>query len=287
MPLTVDGSMNGGFDLAGWRAAVERYHAALSHMEGVLALVVAGSGADPALLDRWSDVDLVVVVADAAMARFSGASDWLAPMGEVYAQDSSSEPSRLTVRVCFTDLHRVDFIVVPASRLDTFAAAPGPLQRGARVLIDRTDGALGAALGRVPRAPSDADRLAVDDSRDAGAEAQEAFRRLEREFRWNGVLAAVKVGRGDLLIGGHLALEMAQSCLVLAMLLRDRALGTRHHRHGDGIAPPLRLPPALTAEGVADMIVAATACWAQLSAQWDPAYVFPKAPLLALLDRHI
>ena len=275
IPLTVDGSTNGGFDIADWRAGLERCREALSGVPEVAALVVAGSGADDALVDGWSDLDLIVVVADAAMERFTRGLQWLAPIGEVYAWDASSAPDRQTVRVCFADLRRVDFLVVPESRFAAFASAPGPLQGGARVVLDRTDGALAQALRWVP----------AEGAGDAADTGEEAFRRMEREFRWNGVLSAVKVGRGDLLIGAHLALEMAQSCLVLGMLLRDRALGTRHHRHGDRVALPLRLPPVLTSEGVIDLIVTAVQNWETLAAQWEPGYVFPKAPLLALLGR--
>ena len=258
----------------GWGQVLERCQRALSALPEVRALVVTGSGATGADMDRWSDLDLVVVTADAAAGGFASAVEWLAPIGEVYALDTSVGPDRETVRVCFTNLRRVDFLFVRQSALAVFAAAPGPLQAGARVLLDRTGGALGEALRGVPGAASP----------DPDA-AEDAFRSLERGFRWNGVLAAAKVGRGDLLIGAHLALEMAQACLVLGMLLRDRALGTRHHRRGDGAVPPLRLPSELTAEGVADLIAASCACWEALGVEWDPAYVFPKAPMLALLGR--
>lgn len=52
------------------------------------------------------------------------------------------------------------------------------------------------------------------------------------EVRFIAAQAVVKYGRGDLLIGSHLTLELAQLCLVEAMLLRDRAEGTTSHRFG-------------------------------------------------------
>jgi len=45
-------------------------------------------------------------------------------------------------------------------------------------------------------------------------------------------VAAVKLGRRDLLIGAHLALEVVRNTLVLGMLLRDRDTGVSAHRHG-------------------------------------------------------
>ncbi|TNM64534.1 hypothetical protein FHN55_13495 [Streptomyces sp. NP160] len=52
------------------------------------------------------------------------------------------------------------------------------------------------------------------------------------EFRQAAALAVVKLARNDLLIGMHLALGLVQRCLVQAMVLRDRQLGTASHRVG-------------------------------------------------------
>ena len=66
-------------------------------------------------------------------------------------------------------------------------------------------------------------------------------------------LAVTKLGRGDRLIGTHLVLEILQTCLVQAMLLRDREEETTVHRVGgprDGlkaeIARLARLPLSVT-----------------------------------------
>lgn len=269
--------MDGADPVAAWRNTLHRCCAILSSLAGVRGLIVVGSGASGAALDCWSDLDLVVLLADGNTGQFFPALEWLSAFGDVYALDTSSGPDHNTVRACFTDLARVDFILVSESRLGDFSAAPGPLQGGVRVVLDRTGGALAEALRRVPTASA----------ADSEGSAEDAFRQLERQFRWNGVLAATKLGRGDLLIGGHLALEMVQACLVLGMLIRDRAAGTRHHRRGDGIAPGISLPPALSAEGVGDLIAGAAEYWRALAAEWDPAYVFPTAPLLALLGRGV
>lgn len=52
------------------------------------------------------------------------------------------------------------------------------------------------------------------------------------EVRFVAAQAVVKYARGDRLIGSHLTLELAQLCLVQAMLLRDRDEGTTSHRFG-------------------------------------------------------
>jgi hypothetical protein len=46
------------------------------------------------------------------------------------------------------------------------------------------------------------------------------------------MLTTSKVMRNDLLIATHLALELMQDTCVLEMMLRDRELGTSHHREG-------------------------------------------------------
>lgn|GEM_PF-870466 len=241
----------------------------------VRAVVVAGSGADVAALDRWSDLDVVVVVSDAAVSRFFPETAWLLPLGRIYAVDRSSGPDRSVLRICFADLRRLDVLLVPESALPAFTAADGPLQGGARVVLDRT-GRMAEVLRQVtPGAPP------------APADADVAFRRMEDEFRWAGVVAAAKVGRGDLLIGAHLALEMAQHCLVLGMLLRDRATGTRHHRFGGPMpaaALGLRLPESLSGTGIVALMRSSVAAWTDLARRWDPEHHFDAGPLLALCD---
>jgi hypothetical protein len=97
------------------------------------------------------------------------------------------------------------------------------------------------------------------------------------------------VARGDLLIALHLALEMVQDCCVLGMLLRDRAEGTAHHRHG-GIGndrvrelEATRFP--YTAAGILDMIEQAAVVHDDLASRWAGRLVQQRAPLLAWIDR--
>ena len=54
----------------------------------------------------------------------------------------------------------------------------------------------------------------------------------DNDIRFVAAVAAMKLGRGDHLIGLHLTLDLMRSCLVLAMQLRDRDAGTTVHRFG-------------------------------------------------------
>ncbi|MDH4180287.1 MAG: aminoglycoside 6-adenylyltransferase, partial [Armatimonadota bacterium] len=76
-----------------WQAdAIDVLTAHLEKDEGVKALLLIGSCADPDVeLDLWSDVDIVVVVEDRALARFHPALDWLRVLGEPYAFDPSQQ----------------------------------------------------------------------------------------------------------------------------------------------------------------------------------------------------
>lgn len=51
-------------------------------------------------------------------------------------------------------------------------------------------------------------------------------------FLFEAVLAVAKIARDDLLIGGHLVLNLERRVLEQAMMLRDRDLGTTIHHHG-------------------------------------------------------
>jgi hypothetical protein len=55
---------------------------------------------------------------------------------------------------------------------------------------------------------------------------------LRNEFLFESIKTITKIGRDDLLIGGHLVLGLEQKVLVLAMILRDRHFQTTVHRRG-------------------------------------------------------
>lgn len=52
------------------------------------------------------------------------------------------------------------------------------------------------------------------------------------QFWFKASVAVTKVMRNDLLIGAHLALDLARDCLVFGMILRDVDAGDTVHRHG-------------------------------------------------------
>ena len=150
------------------------------------------------------------------------------------------------------------------------------LWAGHRVLFSRSP-ELGAALARgLPRpaySPPRPERLGEMASR----------------FWFAASVAVYKVVRGDLLIASHLALELQQDCLVLAMMLRDRDAGTTHHPKGGQDEELLRYlllaPPPPSPAGLLDVIEHSARAYDELCAEWSPAHAERREPLLRMIRR--
>jgi hypothetical protein len=191
----------------------------------VVGLCLAGSWAqEGAAPDAWSDLDFVVVVTDHALPRLSSGADWLASLGDVYCRALSDDGWLNSVRCYYRDGRRVDCTIVRESLLDRVGEWPyNPFAYGARKLFSRSpllDGVMERRFRR-PEAP--------------GAFEEQA-RSISDRFWFDGMLAAQKVARGDLLVAFHLALDLIRDCCVLAMMLRDKHTGTNHHRFGGEIS---------------------------------------------------
>jgi hypothetical protein len=105
---------------------------------------------------------------------------------------------------------------------------------------------------------------------------------LENDFRFEAFHAASKLARNDLLIGMHLTLELERKALVVAMLLRDRDLGTDTHRFGglhNGAVDLLATGGTDVASLIRRIHQASTAFGA-LAVQLDPAWVPDWEPLI-------
>lgn len=167
-------------------------------MDAIAEMWVFGSAAEPRLLDRWSDVDVGLVLnADVDLNPLITAA------GDVWVNESSTDDTGATHRLMFTDGQRLDLVVSDHAHLADRAGRQLELpDRGTRP---------GHGQGSLTLPLLNAD---------------------VRQARFLAALATVKIGRGDLLIGTHLALELARLCLVQAMILRDRDEGRTSHRFG-------------------------------------------------------
>lgn len=162
---------------------------------------------------------------------------WLSGLGMVWAYEVAGN----TTRVVLADGRRIDLVVVPDE-----AAIPGTARK--RIELPPPGDAPPAFVEEVPA--------------------------LVNEFRFLAAQAVVKVARRDLLIATHLALELPRRCLVLAMMLRDRDVGTTSHRFGgprNGLADRA-LAIAAQSEGALAVVTKARDLFDELAAECWPTY---------------
>ena len=163
---------------------------------GVTGSVATGT------VDGLSDLDLIAV----ADALPDGAGDltMLSAAGPVWSIDRQRGQGERTLRVVYRDGRRVDLLL-----RTTASGLPDPV-----LWLDPV-----AAPPDVPPSPT-------------LTEVPDPARPEVLAVRHVAALAAAKAGRRDLLIGGHLCLEVARLALVFSMQARDQEEGRSHHHHG-------------------------------------------------------
>ncbi|MDX9972158.1 MAG: hypothetical protein RBU21_04105 [FCB group bacterium] len=241
----------------------------------VLGLAVIGScaGADDAI-DAWSDVDFVVLVKDPDFEGFLQ-GDWLLDIGRLYCCARSRNERFNTVRAYYENGRRYDFLIASSAQWARCSEwNPNPVCRAVRCLFSHVPGFPGMVAADVPpMSPFPLQELTG----------------LAEQFRFKGMMAAGKVARNDLLVALHLALDMFRDCCVLAMLLRDRELGSNHHRRGDGLNPLHELLREQVgpwdAEGILDAILRSSEAYEALANRLDPQQDDKSAPLVAHVER--
>jgi hypothetical protein len=241
-----------------------------------LALAIIGSlGRGGSTPDEWSDVDALLVAPDGALDRLYPDLGWLRPLGEVYACSQSREEHRAVARLCFTDLRRLDLIVETESSIRSLGEHPrAAYADGMRVLFSRSPELLRILSSPMPAPPLPPFPI-------------NSFEALVGDFWFKGVVVVQRVVRNDLLVARDLVLRLEQDCLLLAMLLRDRAKGTCHHRGQDTWSERLeRLPKEKHPGDPASLLrrhEALCHLFEQWATEWDPTYTPKRALMLALI----
>jgi aminoglycoside 6-adenylyltransferase len=151
------------------------------------ALLIGSQARSETPADRWSDVDLVLVV-DRPEPYLADAS-WVEAFGQPLLTLLEETPVAQTVerRVLYEDGLDVDFTLLALASLREAAADPGVgavLGRGHRVLVDEV-GIAELVAGAAPAAPAPPDGRAL-----AG---------LGADFWYHALWAAKKLARGELL----------------------------------------------------------------------------------------
>lgn len=245
-------------------AALQELANLLQADASVHALILTGSCAQsPGKVDVWSDVDLLMVVADSEVERYCATIDWLVSLGPLFATDHSANEFWFTRRVCFADMRRVDFVITTETALEHIREWPrNVLSTGLRVLFSRSR-KVNAALGKATPLQ-------------APVFSREQFQLLINQFWFKSILAVNKTMRNDLLIGTHLALDLVRDCCVLAMALRDRVTGTNHHRFGGLYNEVLHeLEPEFnvdTVDGILNVIEQSSKLFDRLATEWSSDY---------------
>ncbi|MFA6107754.1 MAG: aminoglycoside 6-adenylyltransferase [Candidatus Latescibacterota bacterium] len=190
----------------------------------VRALILTGSLATEVPPDPWCDVDLKVVLADAAVGSYYPSPAWLSGLGELIAWDAADHGATRVLRVCLAPFRRLDLSLIPRASLEALAGPPSEaiLARGKVIWSREPD--LGTYRLRdgadCPAMPRDSEGVLSH------------LEQMSTAFWFRMTIAIAKTVRNDLLVAAHLALDLARDCLVLQMMLRDRRAGTMIHRYG-------------------------------------------------------
>lgn len=257
-------------------AALVEMRARLEANPDVLALVLLGSLArDPDAVDIASDVDLLLVVADAAADRFFPALEWLAPLGTIFGSERYTHAHANTLRVCFSDFRRFDFVIATRSSVLNRASWPPSPGWDARKLLFAHDDAVQSAL------------LADMPPPEVALLADATFEELVQRFWFKSIVAVNKLLREDMLIAVHLARDLGQDCLVLALHLRDRDVAQGHSPHcWDVVTRDLEATQrAYNPLGILDSLAGLAIIFDRLARCWSEAYQSRRGAYLVWLER--
>ncbi len=226
-------------------------------------------------LDMWSDLDLLLIVANQALARFYPGVDWLSPLGRLYVYDQPAGKSK-TTRICFEDMRRIDFVIMTAANLEALEDTPAiPFAAGMHVLFSRSPHV--THLLTRPPASSVFTPFAPDQ-----------FATVVNHFWFKATLAVYKLVRNDLLIALHLALDLIRDCCVMGMVLRDRESGTNHHHTGgigNDLVARLHVTGApYTPTGILRIVEQSAIEFDRLATEWSESYHAKRQPLLAWIQ---
>ena len=193
----------------------------------VQAFVLSGSLAKPeGHADVWSDVDVKIILVDHVLDRYHQSTEWLAPFGQILGVEKHVHPLTRTLRVCLDSFQRIDLTFIAASAVRP-APAVWPASSPELIHFHPSDRVVWSRLpeleARVAALPVPVVYQEVSDAEIDG---------MADAFWFKAAVATAKVVRNDLLIGFHLALDLARTCLVLQMIRRDRRAQTTIHRTG-------------------------------------------------------
>ena len=256
-----------------WQArSVEQLSQFFRNEPDAKAFVLTGSlAAAHVQEDAWSDVDASIVVADRALDLHYLSTGWLHALGRVVGVERHEHPLMRTLRVCLEGFQRLDLVFVAESALEHPSLwERNPFHPSYIVQWSKLPG----LETQIASLPVPAEYQGVPG---------EAIEEMVEAFWLRAAVVITKVVRNDLLIGLHLALDLARDSLVLQMMRRDREKGTAIHRVGGwGNELVARLSwngQGDSSGGILDLLRSSCEVFDELAPDMLPGYS-PRGPLL-------
>ncbi len=244
----------------------------------VLALLLFGSlSTQDTQPDYWSDIDILLVIADDKLEKFFPTVDWLGHFGTLYTYEQSQGKFKSTTRACFDDFRRIDIAFTTEKKLlNSKEETRNIIHPNTTILFSRSDVVNKAIQQNIEKEIF----LPASD---------ESFHEMVQAFRFKSMLATYKVVRNDLLIALHLSLDLVRDCSVLGMILRDKAEGSNIHKDG-GVGnltvEELQVTQkAFTAMGILDSIEQSNIIFERLAKEWSSKYQENRQPLLNWIEK--
>ncbi len=205
-----------------WQArAVEQLSQLFNKEPDARAFVLSGSLAVAEVQeDVWSDVDAKIILADHALDSYYLSTAWLFPFGRLVGAERHENHLTKTLRVCLESFQRFDLTFIAESALQHLSRWDRNPFHPSYVVVWSKLPDLETRIASLPL---------PTEYQDA---PREEIERMVDEFWFKAALAIVKVVRNDLLIGLHLALDLARDSLALQMTQRDQEKRTTIHRIG-------------------------------------------------------
>lgn len=225
--------------------------AALAH--GAIRVLPFGSLA-AGTVDEWSDVDVLIVVPDAGLARFWPDRAWLPSLpglGKAVAYKHwPFPPSSGVTQVLVDDGRHLDLMVVEESAVEERLALLADLE---------------PVVGP--------DRLDT----------------IANELLFDAIGAVNRSARGERLLATQLALKLLEHCLAAAMVVRDVATGTCLHAGPsthDVLADLLpAVPSSPQPADILELVSASMDCFERITAEADHTPTFPRTAIDRLIAR--
>lgn len=244
-----------------WRdETINELSSLLKNNSEVLSLSIYGSLASENVeVDKWSDIDVLLVVEDDSIDKYYSSTSWLETLGEIFSVQQNSSNNSSTTKIIFKDFRKIDMIIATKSQI----LNSKPFWTKQKFVFSNSD-QIKSILEKnaITSFAADTKNYYLD--------------KLSNEFWFIAFTAVNKVLRKDLLIALHLTLDLYKSCLVLLMWMRDKETGTNVHRVGglkNELIENMNIKiDDLSSKGILKLIEKCGVEFDKLAKEWETSY---------------